>query len=119
MEARYIKHTKKSKNISPTRQIAFSFLMVILIGSLLLWLPFSNKSKVPYLDHLFVATSATCVTGLVPVVVKEQYTLIGQLIIITLFGSKLENIISNIKKNLKFLTLKNTLLPLRSILRSY
>lgn len=84
MEARYIKHTKKSKYISPTRQIAFSFLMVILIGSLLLWLPFSNKGKVPYLDHLFVATSATCVTGLVPVVVKEQYTLIGQLIIIIL-----------------------------------
>lgn len=77
--------SKKKKVFSPMRRIAFSFFMVILVGSLLLACPFSNQGAVaPYIDHLFIATSATCVTGLVPVVVADQYTLIGQLIIILL-----------------------------------
>ena len=61
---------------SPVRVIAFSFFMVILVGSLLLWLPIANaKENCGYLNHLFIATSATCVTGLVSVVPYEQYTL--------------------------------------------
>ena len=77
--------SKKKKSFSPMRRIAFSFFMVILIGSLLLACPFSNQGTIaPYIDHLFIATSATCVTGLVPVVVADQYTLIGQLVIILL-----------------------------------
>lgn len=77
--------SKKKKSFSSMRRIAFSFFMVILIGSLLLACPFSNQGTIaPYIDHLFIATSATCVTGLVPVVVADQYTLIGQLVIILL-----------------------------------
>ena len=77
--------SKKKKSFSPMRRIAFSFFMVILIGSFLLACPFSNQGTIaPYIDHLFIATSATCVTGLVPVVVADQYTLIGQLVIILL-----------------------------------
>lgn len=70
---------------SPVRVIAFSFLMVILVGSLLLWLPIANaKENCGYLNHLFIATSATCVTGLVSVIPSEQYTLFGQIVIICL-----------------------------------
>ena len=70
---------------SPVRVIAFSFFMVILVGSLLLWLPIANaKENCGYLNHLFIATSATCVTGLVSVVPYEQYTLFGQIVIICL-----------------------------------
>lgn len=70
---------------SPVRIIAFSFFMVILVGSLLLWLPIANaKENCGYLNHLFIATSATCVTGLVSVVPYEQYTLFGQIVIICL-----------------------------------
>lgn len=76
--------SKKKKAFSPMRRIAFSFFMVILIGSFLLACSFSNNHTAPYIDHLFVATSATCVTGLVPFVVADQYTIIGQLIIIML-----------------------------------
>ena len=72
MEAVDIHKDKKKKSFSPTRRIAFSFFMVILIGSILLCFSFSNNGTViPYLDHLFIATSATCVTGLVPIVVSE------------------------------------------------
>lgn len=85
MEAREIHKNHKRKAFYPTRRIAFSFFMVILIGSLLLNLPISNRGAVaPYIDNLFIATSATCVTGLVPVVVVDQYSIIGQLIIISL-----------------------------------
>ncbi len=46
--------------------IAFSFLSVILIGSVLLSLPYATKegTNLTYFDHLFTSTSATCVTGL-------------------------------------------------------
>lgn len=85
MEAIDIHKNKKKKSFSPTRRIAFSFLAVIVIGSLLLNMSFSNQDvSTSYLNHLFVATSATCVTGLVPVTVAHQYSLIGQFIIIVL-----------------------------------
>lgn len=79
-------HRDYSKRpFSPTRRIAFSFFGVIFIGSFLLALPMSNAGKMaPYIDHLFIATSATCVTGLVPLTVATQYTLFGQIVILCL-----------------------------------
>ena len=44
----------------------------------------SVHSTSSYLDHLFVATSATCVTGLVTHVTASEYTLFGQIVIILL-----------------------------------
>jgi len=65
--------------------LALSFAAVILTGSLLLSLPIANAgAPAPYLDHLFVATSAVCVTGLTPIVVAEQYTLFGKTVMILL-----------------------------------
>lgn len=76
---------KRKKMIRPTRQIALSFLGVIFIGSLLLSLPIANKGQpTHYINHLFVATSATCVTGLVPYPTVSQYSLFGQIVIIVL-----------------------------------
>lgn len=67
----------------PTRTISFSFACVILVGSILLSLPIANIGPTKsYLDHLFVAVSATCVTGLVPHTVSLQYSLFGQLVIL-------------------------------------
>lgn len=80
-----IKKIKEFLLHNPTRTIALSFVMVILIGTFLLCLPISNKaSQTTLLNHFFVATSATCVTGLVPVCVAEQYTLFGQIVIIVM-----------------------------------
>ncbi|RHM62846.1 MULTISPECIES: TrkH family potassium uptake protein [Coprobacillaceae] len=77
-----ISKVKKQNHMLPTRQIALSFLGVIFVGSLLLSLPIANaKTSTSYINHLFIAVSATCVTGLVTVVPAQQYTLFGQIVI--------------------------------------
>ena len=76
---------KLTKNFTGTQQIAASFLMVIFIGAGLLSLPLANKGAIrPFVDNFFIATSATCVTGLTPLTVVEQYTVFGQLVILVM-----------------------------------
>ncbi len=68
---------------STTRLIAFGFAMIILTGTLLLTLPFANKSgHGNMLNSLFTATSATCVTGLVVADTYQNWTTFGQLVIL-------------------------------------
>lgn len=74
----------KPITLRPAQQIALGFLSVILVGSVLLSLPIAQQMPVSYLDNLFIATSAVCVTGLSPLVVAESYTIFGQVIIILL-----------------------------------
>ncbi|MBE6114419.1 MAG: potassium uptake protein, partial [Erysipelotrichaceae bacterium] len=74
---------KTTKKIQPAQYILLSFLFVILTGTCLLCLPISNVgARQSFLDNLFIATSATCVTGLVPFAVAEQYTMFGQFVIL-------------------------------------
>ena len=63
-----------------------SFLAMILLGSLLLALPISSADgvSVPYLDALFTATTATCVTGLVTVPTVSTWSVFGQAVILVL-----------------------------------
>lgn len=70
----------------PARIIAISFAAVILIGTLLLMLPISSRNGVstPFLDCLFTATSATCVTGLIVYDTYTHWTMFGHLVIISL-----------------------------------
>lgn len=74
------------KKAPPARRIAFSFLGVILAGAILLMLPISNRDgqSLHFLDALFTATSATCVTGLTVVTTVEQFNHFGQLVLILL-----------------------------------
>lgn len=76
----------KIHNLSPTRIIVFSFIGLILTGSFLLWLPISSQSgqNVRYIDALFTATSASCVTGLIIADTATQWTLFGQIVILSL-----------------------------------
>lgn len=73
-------------NLSYTRIIALSFFSVIFIGSIILSLPLSVKegADVSFLDALFTATSAVCVTGLVSVDTFSTWTLFGQLVILAM-----------------------------------
>lgn len=63
-----------------------SFFAVILFGSLLLCLPISSASgdSVPFIDALFTATSATCVTGLVTLPTVSAWSVFGQAVILIL-----------------------------------
>lgn len=77
---------KKKLLLSTTQMIMLSFLAVILLGSLLLTLPISSASgeAVPYLDALFTATTATCVTGLVTLPTVTTWSVFGQVVILIL-----------------------------------
>lgn len=85
----YITYRKKNKtfaSLSPTRIIVSSFLFVILLGAFILNLSISSNDgqSIGFLDALFTATSATCVTGLVIADTFTQWTLLGQIVILLL-----------------------------------
>lgn len=71
---------------APGRIIAFGFVMVILLGSMLLMLPVSVKDGVDlqYIDALYTSTSAVCVTGLIAVDAGDTFTPVGQFILAAL-----------------------------------
>lgn len=63
--------------------IAVSFLLLIVLGSIILYLPISKAdSSITYLDCLFTATSSVCVTGLVTIPTYTAWTGFGKTIII-------------------------------------
>ncbi len=81
------------RRINAPKVVAVSFLAAIFLGSLLLKLPFAtssewkseeNRSSLPYIDALFTATSATCVTGLIVKDTGRDFSLFGQLVILFL-----------------------------------
>ena len=71
---------------NPIRMIVVGFAGIILLGTLLLTFPVANRdgSALPFLDALFTATSATCVTGLVVFDTYTQFSLFGQFVILCL-----------------------------------
>ncbi len=71
------------KKQSPVRIIALGFLATILLGSVLLSLPFSVREGISlrYIDALFTSTSAVCVTGLITVDAGTTFTPVGQTIL--------------------------------------
>ncbi|GMO00130.1 TrkH family potassium uptake protein [Parageobacillus thermoglucosidasius] len=72
--------------LDPPKVLVAGFAVIILVGTALLMLPIAtNDGKgLPFLDALFTATSATCVTGLVVVDTGTTFTLFGQLVILAL-----------------------------------
>lgn len=74
----------KKIRLSPFRLILISFILVILVGALLLFLPFSSKNGVSFFDCLFTSVSAVCVTGLVVLDTATTWTLFGKIIILLL-----------------------------------
>lgn len=100
----------KKLHLSPYLAVLLSFMLVILIGSFLLWVPWAHQSGKAglYIDSLFTAGSAVCVTGLtVYTDINAEFTLYGKIVIgfliqigglgfiaiftffVTLFGKKL------------------------------
>ncbi len=76
----------KKKHMTSFQLIIMGFAGVILLGTVLLMLPFSSAEKVitPFHEALFTATSAVCVTGLVVKDTGSYWSLAGQTIILAL-----------------------------------
>ena len=76
----------RHRHITSFQVISLGFLSVILLGSLLLMLPIATKSGqcTSFLDALFTATSAVCVTGLVVNDTATYWSLFGQGVILLL-----------------------------------
>ncbi|OQP18256.1 potassium transporter TrkG, partial [Geobacillus zalihae] len=74
------------KFFDPPKVLVSGFALIILVGAFLLMLPTAtvDGKGLPFLDALFTATSATCVTGLVVVDTGTTFTLFGQLVILAL-----------------------------------
>lgn len=64
--------------------LAVGFLGVILIGAVLLWLPICNEKPISFLDALFTSTTSVCVTGLITIVPKYQFTIVGKVVLLLL-----------------------------------
>ncbi len=87
-----IENNKKTLiRLTPPQTILLGFAAMILIGAFLLTLPIADKSgeSTGFLNALFTATSANCVTGLVVVNTLENWTWFGKLVILILiqFGA--------------------------------
>lgn len=71
---------------SPGQMLTIGYLVVIIIGTILLKLPFATVSRdgLSLVDALFTATSATCVTGLIVMNTGAAFSMFGQLVILIL-----------------------------------
>lgn len=72
------------QHLNPARLFVSSFLIMILMGTLLLMLPNATFAGISFLDALFMSTSAICVTGLEVVSTATYFTTFGQIIILIL-----------------------------------
>ncbi|MFZ7944410.1 MULTISPECIES: TrkH family potassium uptake protein [Bacillaceae] len=77
---------QKKRFLDPPKILVLGFASIILIGTLSLILPAAttNGQGLSFINALFTATSATCVTGLVVVDTGTTFTLFGQLIILSM-----------------------------------
>mgnify|MGYP003436621271 FL=1 len=82
--SRLVNKQSNSINLSPPSLLALGFLSFIILGSILLKLPFSHHGDISWLDAIFTATSAVTITGLSVVNIGEAYTTLGQFIIMLL-----------------------------------
>ncbi|WP_246358455.1 TrkH family potassium uptake protein [Paenibacillus phytorum] len=66
--------------------MAIGFVVMILVGAVLLWLPISyvDVGRLTFIDALFMATSATCVTGLSVINTGAHLSAFGEIVLILL-----------------------------------
>jgi len=69
---------------SPARFTIFSFVLMILTGTILLMLPQAGSTPIRLIDALFTSASAVCVTGLTVVDTGSAFNSLGQWIIVAL-----------------------------------
>ncbi|MBP5343440.1 Trk family potassium uptake protein [bacterium] len=77
---------KKRFKLTSFQIILLGFVGIILVGTILLMLPISSKSRVftPFIDAFFTSTSAVCVTGLVVYDTATYFSIFGQAVLLVL-----------------------------------
>ena len=77
---------KIKRRMSIWQSLAVGYFLIVLVGGFFLTLPISSADGAwtPFIDALFTATSATCVTGLTPVVPGVHWNAFGQVVILLL-----------------------------------
>ncbi len=68
----------KSKRMTPSVLFVVSFAMLIFVGTAMLLIPDATNHDMSFVDALFTATSAVCVTGLTVVDTASAFTVIGK-----------------------------------------
>lgn len=66
--------------VKPQHKIIIAYILLILIGSIFLILPFSTNGEVSYLNMLFTSVSAVTITGLDPIGITETLTMFGKIV---------------------------------------
>jgi potassium uptake TrkH family protein len=80
-----VKFNYKKTLLNPAQVFIASFLAIIFLGSLLFLLPnATSKHGISFIDSLFTATSAVCITGLSVVDTAKDFTQFGQIILVLL-----------------------------------
>ncbi|MCB9656338.1 MAG: potassium transporter TrkG [Polyangiales bacterium] len=71
---------------NPSRVLVVSFVAICAVGTLLLALPIAaaHGDPLPFMDAVFTAVSATCVTGLITVDTPVAFSGFGQAVVLTL-----------------------------------
>jgi trk system potassium uptake protein TrkH len=72
---------KKVIKLNPSQLLVLVFVVSIIVGTVLLKLPFSTHHSIKWIDAFFIATSAMTVTGLATVDPGSTFTTLGQFII--------------------------------------
>lgn len=81
----FVKRHHRRFSLSPTQMIIFSFLVIILAGTLLLLLPIATPGEnLSFMEALFTAVSGTCVTGLTVIDISSRLSLFGQIVVLGL-----------------------------------
>ena len=70
--------------LRPVHILALCFVAAIIVGTILLLLPFSTREPIRLVDALFTSASAVCVTGLIVVDTGARFTGFGQGVILCL-----------------------------------
>jgi len=81
------RYAMKKKHLSPLLVIVLSFFAIIVVGALLLKLPWSVQEGqfLSWVDSIFLSTSAVCVTGLSPVLdLSATLSIFGKIVMMIL-----------------------------------
>ena len=75
---------KPKKQANPITLVVLGYLLLIAVGAVLLRLPVSTHEPIDFLQALFTATSAVCVTGLSVIDISSTFTNFGDWVLIIL-----------------------------------